>query len=90
MTETFAALVIKKLIHGQSSNGYLDSLPEPWAAIGQAIGQPHQSPAQRTKAFEAAIAGLPDSEAIRAAVFAADLGADLDELQLPSPQPWAL
>lgn len=76
---TLQAHILAKLINGQTTNGHLDKLPEPWADIGAAIWAA-PLPAERGKAFEAAIAGFEDSAAIRAAVFAADPEIDLESI----------
>lgn len=74
------ACVLNKLIHGQSVNGYADRLSPDWLEIYRAVEATPPTPSQRNAAFEAAIANRQDHAAIRAAVFAADLGADLDSL----------
>lgn len=82
------ACALRKLIDGQAINGYIYKMAEPWGEIGQALIATPPIRSTRTLAFEAAIASLPDATAIREAVFAAELHADLDELfRLAEAQP---
>lgn len=81
----FEACALAKIIDGQPMNGYFDRLtPEAQELAGAILAEP--SPTRRAAAFDAALAGLSNGPAIRAAVVAADPGADLDELA-PKPQP---
>lgn len=78
----FEACALAKLISGQNANGYFDRLtPEAQELAGAILAEP--SPTRRAAAFDAALAGRSNGPAIRAAVVAADPGADLDELREP-------
>lgn len=76
-TDSFGAIVVARLINNQAVDGHLEKLPDPWLRIGQRILATPPNANQRTAAFEAAIAGRPDCDSLREAVFAADLEADL-------------
>lgn len=71
------ALVIAKLLAGFSVDGHSQNLPDTWSNLAQAI-LAAPTPAERTRAFDAALAGLPEAAAIREAVYAVDPAADFE------------
>jgi len=74
--------VLARLIACESVNGYIEKLPPPWSDLaGAVLAAPNH--AQRSLAFDAALAGLAESDSIRAAVLAADPLADLESLLPP-------
>jgi len=78
----YGAAALRKLIDGQPLNGHGDSLGEPYASLAQKVEACPRSPDLRGRAFDAALSSLDpsDAAAIRAAVFAADPAANLDDL----------
>jgi len=76
----YPAAILSKLIAGQdlqALNIRLEDLPQPWGDLASAVLACPPIPTQRTKAFEAALAGRQDAASLRAAVFAADPAAKL-------------
>lgn len=79
----YFACIISKLITGDSVNGHVKHLPQPWDHLAKAIQDESENSGLRSRVFEAALAGLADADSIRAAVNNADPLADLESLLPP-------